>query len=82
MESEREIKYLYEFVNSPKRFVYIDLGANTGDSVYTFFGAQSKYPKFSNSTDIEKNQRIVYAVEANPRFNEQLDKILLLEYGQ
>jgi hypothetical protein len=59
-------------VVTSKRFVYIDLGANNGDSVYNFFGKESKYPTLFNSKDIEKSECIVYAFEGNPRFNDQL----------
>jgi hypothetical protein len=62
-------------IKATRRFLYIDLGANTGDSVYNFFGHQSNYPKFFNSTDVDKNEWIVYAFEANPRFNDQLDQM-------
>jgi FkbM family methyltransferase len=57
----------------PKQFVYIDLGANTGDSVYNFFNVQSNYPKILNTTEVEKNDWVVFAFEANPQFNNQLD---------
>jgi FkbM family methyltransferase len=58
------------------KFVYVDLGANTGDSVYNFFNANSsKYPKILNSLEVSKNGWIVYAFEANPRFNGQLDEM-------
>jgi FkbM family methyltransferase len=56
------------------KFVYIDLGANTGDSVYDFFNAKSsKYPKIFNSTDGGRSDWSVYAFEANPQFDAQLD---------
>jgi FkbM family methyltransferase len=58
-----------------QRWVYIDLGANNGDSVYNFFGVKLKYPSFLSKKDIDENDWIVYAFEANPLFNTQLDKM-------
>jgi FkbM family methyltransferase len=67
-----------------KRWVYIDMGANNGDSVYKFFGFPypsykngyaPKYPTLVSEADVRDNAWIVYVFEANPRFNEPLSKM-------
>jgi FkbM family methyltransferase len=58
-----------------KRWVYIDLGVNNGDSVYSFFTGRAKYPSLLTQADIQDNTWIVHAFEANPRFNDQLDRM-------
>jgi FkbM family methyltransferase len=66
---------MIDLKKEPKRWVYIDLGANNGDSLYSFFTVQSKYPSLLSQADIHNNTWIVHAFEANPRFNAQLDKM-------
>ena len=59
------------------RHVFIDLGANNGDSAYNFFGLNEKSQggKFSNilsKKEIDKWRWQVYAVEANSVFDKDL----------
>lgn len=57
----------------PVRYVYIDMGTNNGDSILSFFGMdQNNYPKFLDQTLISEKEWIVYAFEANARFNEDI----------
>ena len=66
-----------DYVYSTK-YVYIDLGANKGDSVLNFFGLNERAQggKFSNQIDqslIKNNKWIVHAFEGNPVFDRPLD---------
>ena len=65
--------------NLTRNFVFLDLGANKGDSLYTFFGVDSKefnpYGKFPVLIDTDLVNKVnwtVYAFEANPIFNANL----------
>ena len=68
--------------NTTTNYVFIDLDANKGDSIYHFFGIKNKefnpYGKFPKLIDINLVNRvnwIVYAFEANPIFNENLNEM-------
>lgn len=59
-----------------KKNVFIDLGANTGDSIHYFFNSTTFKPEFLKGYgSIGDKKWIVYAVEANPYFNNALDKV-------
>jgi len=63
-------------IYAPKN-VFIDLGANKGDSVYNFFGLNAKALGGKLETLVEKklilNKKwIIYAFEANPVFDKNL----------
>jgi hypothetical protein len=67
--------------SSSTNFVYIDLGANTGDSVYNFFGIKThasspyKFPKLIDLDFVNQVSWSVYAFEANPVFDNDLYKM-------
>ena len=75
--------------SSSTNFVYIDLGANTGDSVYNFFGIKThesspyKFPKLIDLDFVNQVSWSVYAFEANPVFDNDLYKMksILNEQG-
>lgn len=65
-----------DFLGPPDRkYILLDLGANTGDSVYNFFDMDSIYPKMLPSYLVSKAAWTVYAFEANPKFDEKLAKM-------
>ena len=64
-----------------KKYVYIDLGANRGDSIYNFLGITEKRTggssggKLSNLVDpniIKNNKWEIFGFEGNPVFDERL----------
>jgi len=61
-----------------KNFVFIDLGANKGDSIYNFFGIETKdqnpynFPRLIDRSLVNQVSWIVYAFEANPVFDDNL----------
>jgi FkbM family methyltransferase len=72
----------FKFDKSNPRYIFIDLGANKGDSVYNFIGVEKRanggdlyYKKTLNiKDDIEWT---IYAFEPNKFFNKQLDEMKL-----
>jgi hypothetical protein len=61
-----------------KNYVFIDLGANKGDSIYNFFGIETNdqspynFPQLLDRTLVKQVSWIVYAFEANPVFDNDL----------
>jgi len=59
-----------------KKFVFFDLGANNGDSLYSVFGIKNNnYPKIMDISLISSVSWIVYAFEANPIFDKELAEV-------
>lgn len=56
--------------NGPKRFVFFDLGANRGDTVYKFFKGEVIELK-----DKKEEKWIVHAFEPNSKFTKELIKM-------
>ena len=77
-EKENEIETLYPETDEAQIRgqvnVFIDLGANKGDSVYNFVGlTENAQGGKLNSKNFAKNASwIIYAVEANPFFDTKL----------
>lgn len=65
-----------EFIRPVKRkYIYFDLGANNGDSVYNFFNEQLTYPKLLPPNLVNMVDWTVYAFEANPLFDDDLQRM-------
>lgn len=60
---------------SGRRYIFIDLGSNNGDSVYNFFNEEQKYPKILDSNIVNIVKWEIFAFEANPIFDEPLIKM-------
>ncbi len=58
--------------NTERKYVYIDLGANNGDSLANFFGLDNEMPIQLSNKLIQSLKWDVYAFEANPLFDQNL----------
>jgi FkbM family methyltransferase len=80
LKSKFTIGQLKPFEQYAPKNVFIDLGANKGDSIVNFLGIteNAQGGKMSNLIDLSlvKNKDwIIYAVEANPHFNKVLNDL-------
>ena len=65
-----------------KNYIFFDLGANNGDSILTFFEIEPKIAMFKQNNynykkfgpEAAQTQWTVFAFEANPAFNEDLER--------
>lgn len=64
--------------NATNNYVFIDLGANKGDSIYSFFGVETKefnpykFPELIDRKLVNQVSWTVLAFEANPVFDQDL----------
>ena len=80
LKSQFTINQVGPFEKYEPKNVFLDLGANKGDSVVNFLGIteNAQGGKMSNLIDLNlvKNKSwIIYAVEANPHFNKALSDL-------
>lgn len=62
-----------EFFSEQRNYIFIDLGANRGDSINRFFGKeQNELPSILDSNLVNRANWTIYAFEPNPAFEEDL----------
>lgn len=68
----------YSVSDKSVRNVYIDLGANNGDSILSFFGMNpnKEYPSILDAETIAQKNWLVYVFEANPAFNSDIVNVV------